>query len=151
MTRTVEDCALVMNAVAGYDPKDPASADVPVPDYAAALTRDIVGLRVGVPREYFEYPLDPQVEAATRKAIDTLRELGASVTEVSWPMYRYAMAISNTILMAEATAYHSKVIRASGPQLDPIGANQAGSRGLHLRRRLRPGAAGALSLHSPEP
>ncbi len=120
MTRTVEDCALVMNAVAGYDPKDPASADVPVPDYAAALTRDIVGLRVGVPREYFEYPLDPQVEAATRKAIDTLRELGASVTEVSWPMYRYAMAISNTILMAEATAYHSKVIRASGPQLDPM-------------------------------
>ena len=120
MTLTVEDCALVMNAVAGYDPKDPASADVPVPDYAAALTRDIVGLRVGVPREYFEYPLDPQVEAATRKAIDTLRELGASVTEVSWPMYRYAMAISNTILMAEATAYHSKVIRASGPQLDPM-------------------------------
>ena len=119
MTRTVEDCTLIMNAVAGYDPNDPASANVPVPDYAKALTGDIRGLRVGVPKEYFDQPLDPQVEQAVRKAIDTLGELGATVTEVSWPMYQHSLPVSTTILMAEATAYHSKLIRDHGPQLDP--------------------------------
>ena len=119
MTRSVEDCALVMNAVAGYDPNDPASANVPVPDYTRSLTGDIRGLRVGVPREYFEVPVDPQVEAAVRKAIDVLGELGATVTEVSWPMYLHAPPISSTILMAEAAAYHSKMVRTHGPQLYP--------------------------------
>ena len=119
MTRTVEDCALVMNAVAGYDPKDPASANVPVPDYTRALTGDIRGLRVGVPKEYFEVPVDPQVEQAVRKAIDMLGELGATVTEVSWPMYLHAMSISTTVLMPEATAYHSKLVRGRGAQLSP--------------------------------
>ena len=60
MTRSVEDCALVMNAAAGYDPKDPASIDLPVPDYTKALTGDVRGLRVGVPKEYFEVPVDPR-------------------------------------------------------------------------------------------
>ena len=119
MTRTVEDCALVMNAVAGYDPNDPASANVPVPDYTRALTGDIRGLRVGVPREYFDVPVDPQMEQAVRRAIDVLGELGATVTEVSWPMYHHSMAISTTILMAEATAYHSNLIRTRGSQLHP--------------------------------
>ncbi len=119
MCRTVEDCALVMNAVAGYDPNDPASANVPVPDYTRALTGDIGGLRVGVPREYFEEPLDPQVEQAVRRAIDLLGEMGATVVEVSWPMYKRAGAISTAILMAEATAYHSKLVRTRGAQMDP--------------------------------
>ena len=119
MTRTVEDCALVMNAVAGYDPNDPASADVPVPDYTRALTGDIRGLRVGVPREYFEVPIDPQVEQAARRAIDLLGELGATVTEVSWPMFHDCWAISTTILTSEATAYHSKLVRTHGSQLYP--------------------------------
>ena len=119
MTRTVEDCALVMNAVAGYDPKDPASADVPVPDYTNSLTGDIKGLRVGVPKEYFEVPIDPEVEKAVRVAIDVLGELGATVTEVSWPMFHHSSPISTTILMAEATAYHSKLVRTRGSQLSP--------------------------------
>ena len=119
MTRTVEDCALVMNAVAGYDPKDPASANVPVPDYSRALTGDIKGLRVGVPKEYFEVPVDPQVEQAVRKAISLLGELGATVTEVSWPIYHQAAPISTTILMGESTACHSELVRTRGPQLAP--------------------------------
>ena len=117
MTRTVEDCALVMNAVAGYDPNDPASADVSVPDYTAALTGDVRGLRVGVPKEYFEAPVDPEVEQAVRRSVEVLGELGASVVEVSWPMYRQSAAISTAVLMAEATAYHRKLVLDRGSQL----------------------------------
>ena len=117
MTRTVEDCALVMNAIAGYDPNDPASADVPVPDFTSALTGDIKGLRVGVPKEYFEVPVDPQVERAVRRGIEVLGQLGATVSEVSWPMYHYSAPISTTILMAEAAAYHAKLVRARGEQM----------------------------------
>ena len=119
MARTVEDCALVLNAVAGYDPMDPASARVEVPDYTQALTGDIRGLRVGVPREFFEVPLDPEVEAAVRKAIDLLGEMGAQVSEVSWPTYHHSVSISSTILMAEATACHADLVRDHGPQLYP--------------------------------
>jgi len=118
MTRTVEDCALVMNAVAGYDPNDPTSANVFVPDYTKALTNNIRGLRVGVAKEFFEDPIDPQVEQSVHKAIEVLNGLGATVHEVSWPMYNQSKAISSTILMAEATAYHSKLIRTHGLQLD---------------------------------
>ena len=119
MCRTVEDCALVMNALAGYDPNDPASANVPVPDFTQALTGNIKGLRVGVPKEYFEVPVDPQVEKAVRKAIDHLGELGATVTEVSWPMCNYSAPISTTVLYAEATAYHADLVRTRGAQMAP--------------------------------
>ncbi len=119
MARTVEDCALAMNAIAAYDPNDPASADVPVPDYTVALTGDIRGLRVGIPKEYYEVPLDSQVEGAVRKAVDLLGELGATVTELSWPMYHQSMPISTTILMAEAAAYHGDLVRTQGNLLYP--------------------------------
>lgn len=119
MARTVEDCALAMNAVAGYDSMDPASANVPVPDFTKALTGEVKGLRVGVPREYFQVPIDPQVERAVRRAIDVLGELGATVLEVSWPMYHHAMAITTTILTAEGTANHGRLVRSHGLQLYP--------------------------------
>ena len=119
MTRTVEDCALVMNAIAGYDPNDPASSDLPVPDYTKALTGDVRGLRVGVPKEYFEVPIDPQVERAVRKAIEVLGEMGAIVSEVSWPMWQQSVPISTTVLMAEASAAHAKLVRTRGDQLNP--------------------------------
>ena len=117
MTRNVEDCALVMNALAGYDPNDPSSANVPVPDFTRALTGDVKGLRIGVPKEYFEVPIDHEVERAVRQAIDLLGELGATVTEVSWPMYHQAAAISSVVLMAEGSACHSQLVRTSGSQL----------------------------------
>ncbi len=119
MARTVEDCALVMNAVAGYDPGDPASANVPVPDYTRALTGAVKGLRVGVPQEYFDVPLDPQVERTVRRAIDLLGELGATVTEVSWPMYKQASAIGTTIHRAEAASYYRKLVRTQGDEIYP--------------------------------
>jgi aspartyl-tRNA(Asn)/glutamyl-tRNA(Gln) amidotransferase subunit A len=119
MTRTVEDCALVMNAVSGFDPNDPASANVPVSDYTRALTGKVKGLRIGVPREYFQVPLDPEVKDAVIKAIDVLSDLGAEVKDVSWPMYLQAAPISGTILMAEAAAYHSKIIREQASRVYP--------------------------------
>jgi aspartyl-tRNA(Asn)/glutamyl-tRNA(Gln) amidotransferase subunit A len=119
IARTVEDCALAMDLVAGYDPNDPVSANVPVSDYAGVLNGDVRGLRVGVPREYFEVPLDPQVEQAVRSAIDVLGDLGAAVTEVSWPMYHYAMAIAVAIQLVEVTAYHRKLVLTHGPHLYP--------------------------------
>jgi aspartyl-tRNA(Asn)/glutamyl-tRNA(Gln) amidotransferase subunit A len=119
MVRTVEDAALTMNAIAGYDPNDVASSRAEVPDYTSALTGDVRGLRIGVPREYFEAPLDSEVSQIVRKAIDLLGELGASVREVSLPMYEQAQAISGTILMAEAAAYHRELLARDGDKLYP--------------------------------
>jgi len=119
MARTVEDCALVMNAVAGYDPNDPTSVNLPVPDYTKVLTGHIRGLRVGMVKEFFEVPIESQVKESVLMAIKKLEELGAIVSEVSWPIYHYAMAIASTIQMAEATAYHSKLIRENASEIYP--------------------------------
>jgi aspartyl-tRNA(Asn)/glutamyl-tRNA(Gln) amidotransferase subunit A len=119
MTRTVEDCALVMNAVAGYDPRDPSSANMSIPDFTKSLTENIKGLRVGVPKEPFEDPVDSEVEHFVRSAIELLSKLGATIHEMSWPMYHESKAISSTILMAEATAYHSQLMKRQGSRLDP--------------------------------
>ena len=119
MTRTVEDAALAMNAIAGHDPKDPASARADIPDYAGGLTGDIRGLRVGVPKEYFEAPVDPQVERAARTAIDVLGGLGAVVTEVSFPMFSQSDPISTAIIMAEAAAYYRDLLATDADRIYP--------------------------------
>ena len=119
LVRSVEDAALVMNALSGYDAKDPASARVSVPDFTTALTGEIKGLRIGVPREYFQVPRDPQVEHATRRAIELLGELGATVTEVSMPLFHTSAAISTTILMAEAAALHRDLVLSRGAEYYP--------------------------------
>jgi aspartyl-tRNA(Asn)/glutamyl-tRNA(Gln) amidotransferase subunit A len=107
-----------MNAVAGHDPEDPSSANISVPDFTQALRGDIEGLRLGMPKEIFEDPIDSEVEHSVRNAIDLLGKLGARVHEISWPMYHLSKAISSTLLMAEATAYHSKLMERHRPQID---------------------------------
>ena len=119
LVRTVEDAALTMNVIAGHDPKDLASAKVDLPDYTTALNGNVRGLRIGVPREYFEAPLDPQVSQAVRSAIGVLEDMGAEVTEVDFPMFRHTQAISNAILMAEAAAYHRDLLAHDGARLYP--------------------------------
>ena len=119
LTRCVEDAALAMNAIAGLDPLDPATADVPVPDYTAGLDGDIRGLRIGVVREYFDDELDAEVGALTEQAIAALGELGAEIVEVSLPLYEYAQPISNAILMSEATAAHRDALLNQGDRLYP--------------------------------
>ena len=119
MVRTVEDAALTMNVIAGHDPRDHATQDVPVPDYTTALTGDIRGLRIGVVKEYFETEIDPAVAALTQQAIAVLGELGAEIVEVSLPLYEYAQPISNAILSAEATAAHHDILLSDGDKLYP--------------------------------
>lgn len=119
MVRTVEDAALTMNVIAGHDPADPATTTREVPDYTGALTGSVEGLRIGVVREYFDAPLDSEVETAVRAAIAQLSEMGATVTEVSLPMFADAQAISGTILMSEAAAYHRDLLARDGDKLTP--------------------------------
>ena len=104
MARTARDCALLLGAIAGADPLDSTSVPQPVPDYLAALTGDLRGLRVGVPREYFVEGIEPGVEAATRAAIAVLRDGGAQVVDVSLPHTRYALPVYYIVAPAEASA-----------------------------------------------
>lgn len=102
--RTVADCTALFQAIAGHDPRDSTSLDAPVPDYAAALTGDVRGLRVGVPEEYFIEGIEPGVETAVRAAIAKLAGLGAEIVQISLPHTRYALPVYYLIAPAEASA-----------------------------------------------
>ncbi|MFI5274538.1 MAG: amidase family protein, partial [Ktedonobacterales bacterium] len=104
LTRSARDAALALAAIAGHDRLDSTSVDVPVPDYIAALTGDITGLRIGIPREYFVEGVEPGVRAAVEQAIATFKNLGAVVDEVSLPHTRYGVAAYYIIAPAEASA-----------------------------------------------
>ncbi len=105
MTKDVTDAALVMNVIAGYDPKDSTSVDHPVPDYTEALIPDLKGLKLGIPREYFVEGMQKGVEEVMRTAIAKLEELGATVDwEASLPSTRYALAAYYIIAPSEAMA-----------------------------------------------
>ena len=105
MTRDVTDSALVMNVIAGYDPKDSTSVNYPVPDYTESLIPDLKGLKLGVPKEYFVEGMQKGVEEVIRTAIATLEELGATVDwEVSLPHTKYALAAYYIIAPSEAMA-----------------------------------------------
>jgi len=104
--RTVEDAALLLDAIAGHDPLDSTSVSRPVPDYRAALTSggDLRGVRIGVPAEYFGEGMADEVRAAVMAAVDTLRELGAMVGETSLPMTEYALPAYYILAPAEASS-----------------------------------------------
>ncbi len=105
VTRTVADAALMLGIVAGHDRRDSTSLDLPVPDYDAALGRDVKGLRVGLPKEYFEGEgLDPQVRAAVDRALAALVAAGAEAVEVSLPHTEYALSTYYLIAPAEASS-----------------------------------------------
>ena len=104
LTRDVTDSAIMLGALAGHDPKDSTSVNTPVPDYTAALTGNIKGLRIGLPREYFISGLDPDVQAAMDQAIQTCRSLGAEFVDISLPHTDYAVATYYLIATAEASS-----------------------------------------------
>ncbi len=105
LTQDVTDCALVLNAIAGYDPRDSTSAPYPTPDYTRCLTTELNGLRIGIPREYFVKGMQPEVETAIRTAISKLGELGAQVDwEASLPLTPHALAVYYIIAPSEAMA-----------------------------------------------
>ena len=104
ITKNVTDASLLLQTLAGYDPLDSTSVDLPVPDFSACLKEDIRGLRFGIPREYLVEGMDPEVEAALDKAARTLEEAGASRQEVSLPHTPYAIPVYYLIATAEASS-----------------------------------------------
>ena len=112
LTRTVADCAIMMNALAGYDPADPACQDQPVPDYTEALGRPIKGLRIGVCRNHFFDRNHPDVERAVEQAIADLAAAGAVVSDFEVPLLEYGLGAIFAIELASSTAYHDVSLRA---------------------------------------
>ncbi len=104
ITKDVTDCALILNAIAGHDPRDSTSIPHQVLDYTQALTGDIKGLRIGVPKEYFVEGMEQGVNDAVTQAISVLEGLGASIEEVSLPSTRYALACYYIIAPSECSA-----------------------------------------------
>ena len=104
VTKETRDAATLLNAISGHCKRDSTSIPRTVPDYTAALGRDIKGLRIGLPKEFMGEGLDPEVRAATEAAVKQLAELGAKVTEISLPHTEYAVATYYIIATAEASA-----------------------------------------------
>jgi aspartyl-tRNA(Asn)/glutamyl-tRNA(Gln) amidotransferase subunit A len=104
LAKDVRDCALLLRAIAGHDPCDSTSADLPVPDYPSALTGQVPGMRIGIPAEYFIEGMDSEVEAAIWVAIRTLEELGGTQEKVALPHTPYAVATYYLVATAEASS-----------------------------------------------
>ena len=118
MTRSVRDSALVLQAIAGYDPLDPSTVPVPVDDYALVMERGIQGLTMGIPSNHYFDLLEPEVEAAVRRAIAALEELGVSSREVSLPNMQYVGAI-RFAAMADSVVTHEPYITSNREDYGP--------------------------------
>jgi aspartyl-tRNA(Asn)/glutamyl-tRNA(Gln) amidotransferase subunit A len=129
MCRSAADCALMLGAIAGYDPRDPTTSVLPVSDYGQALTGDVKGLRIGLLRSFFLESAAPEVAQAVEAAVTVLQGLGATVQDVALDTARHAAAASYAVLSPEAYAYHEEWLRT-----------RAGEYGDDVRERLRVGA-----------
>ena len=106
--RTAEDCALLLQGMAGFDPKDSTSIDEPVPDYSASLNGSLQGLRIGLPKEYFGEGLDPRIAQLVHESLKALEKLGAVVKEISLPNMQHAIPAYYVIAPAEASSNLSR-------------------------------------------
>ncbi|MBF0485000.1 MAG: Asp-tRNA(Asn)/Glu-tRNA(Gln) amidotransferase subunit GatA [Candidatus Omnitrophica bacterium] len=104
ITKDVTDSALLLNMIAGFDKRDSTSVDTPVPDYAKALVKDVKGLKIGIPKEYFIDGIDPEVASAVHEAIDILKKEGAVIKDISLPHTEYAVATYYIVATAEASS-----------------------------------------------
>lgn len=102
LTKDVEDCALMMNVLAGYDPRESTSVPMEVPDYRQFVGRDIKGWKIGIPQEYFIEGIDPEVSAAVKKAITVVQACGGQCVDISLPHTEYCLAVYYIIAPAEA-------------------------------------------------
>jgi aspartyl-tRNA(Asn)/glutamyl-tRNA(Gln) amidotransferase subunit A len=129
MARSVRDCALMLQAMAGYDEKDSTVANVPVPDYTQALTGDIRGKKIGIPKEYRPDGLNPDVAAVWDKGIQFLRDAGAEIVDISLPHTKYALPVYYIVACAEASSNLSRydgvryTTRVEGNSLDELYEN----------------------------
>ncbi|MBF0495371.1 MAG: Asp-tRNA(Asn)/Glu-tRNA(Gln) amidotransferase subunit GatA [Deltaproteobacteria bacterium] len=104
ITKDVTDLAIIMNSISGYDPQDSTSVPREVPDYTAALTHGLKGIKIGLPKEYFISGIDPEVMAAVKNGVTELEKLGAEVMDVSLPHTEYVVAVYYVIAPAEASS-----------------------------------------------
>jgi aspartyl-tRNA(Asn)/glutamyl-tRNA(Gln) amidotransferase subunit A len=104
ITKDVRDSALMLEAIAGYDPADSTSANLPAPQYSASLTGDVKGLRIGIPKEYFVSGIQPAVQQAVRDAVRQLEKNGATIIDISLPHTDYAVAVYYIVATAEASS-----------------------------------------------
>ena len=114
MCRYVHDVALMMNTLAGYDPRDVHSENQPVPDYTEGLDQPIRGRKAGVPKQHFFDNLDPEVERIVREAIKVLEELGVDIVELDLPSAEAGHEVTLTLLTAEAGQFHQERLAAHG-------------------------------------
>ncbi|MFQ5859064.1 MAG: amidase [Anaerolineae bacterium] len=119
MTKCVHDAAVMLGAMAGWDPNDPATLNAPVPDYTLTLRESVEGLRIAVDAEYAFSQVDDDVEAAVKQALSVLQDLGAELIEVTMPRMADAMDAALTILSAEATAYHEEFLKTRPEDYQP--------------------------------
>ncbi len=104
LTQNIEDSALLMNIISGYDKKDTTSVNIAVPDFLKSFTGDIKGIKIGIPKEYLISGIDPDVKNALAKAIEVLKKLGAHVEEISLPHTEYAVATYYIVAPGEASS-----------------------------------------------
>jgi aspartyl-tRNA(Asn)/glutamyl-tRNA(Gln) amidotransferase subunit A len=143
ITKCVTDAAIMLNAIAGHDPKDSTSAPIDVPDYVEVLGRDVKGLRIGIPKEYFIEGIDKEVEVSVRSAIKKLESLGAIPAEVSLPHTGYAVAVYYILATSEASSNLARYdgvkygFRAGGKDLLEMYMNtRAQGFGAEVKRRI---------------
>jgi len=144
VTRDVRDCALLLQAIAGYDSSDSTSVDTPVPDYQAVLDGDLGGVRIGLPKEYFIDGLDADVRKSVEQAVATYRDLGAEIIEVSLPHSAYAVACYYLIATAEASSNLARYdgvrygLRADNAEnlIDMYMQSRAAGFGAEVKRRI---------------
>jgi aspartyl-tRNA(Asn)/glutamyl-tRNA(Gln) amidotransferase subunit A len=147
MTRTVGDAALMLNSMAGYDPADSTSANLPLPDFKAALSGDVRGLKIGVPAEYRMDGTNPEILALWDQGLAWLREAGAEILPVSLPHTKYALATYYIVAPAEASSNLARYdgvrfgLRVPGSSLDEMYENtRAAGFGAEVKRRILIGA-----------
>jgi aspartyl-tRNA(Asn)/glutamyl-tRNA(Gln) amidotransferase subunit A len=143
MTRSVRDAAIMLGAMAGHDPRDSTSAPAPVPDFEAALTGDVRGLKIGIPREYRVDGMPAEIEALWHRGVDWLKAAGAVPVEISLPMTRYALPAYYIIAPAEASSNLARYdgvrfgLRVPGASLDEMYENTRGEGfGTEVKRRV---------------
>jgi len=143
MTRSVRDAAIMLGAMAGHDPRDSTSAAMPVPDFEAALTGDIRGLKIGIPREYRLDGMPSEIETLWQRGIDWLKSAGAELVDISLKMTKYALPAYYIIAPAEASSNLARYdgvrfgLRVPGETLDEMYENTRGAGfGEEVRRRV---------------
>ncbi len=144
VTKNVEDAAFVLQAIAGHDPMDSTSADVDIPDYTAALSGDVRGLRIGVPKEYLGQGVDPRVKERVLEALGQFESLGAAWEEVSLPHTEYAVAAYYLLASSEASSNLARFdgvrygVRAENPDnlMDLYRRSRSEGFGPEVKRRI---------------